>query len=379
MIEQTIELPSRLLVVDDDVAHLRALEEILQDLGHEVTVCASPYIAMEHLKQQKYDVLLSDLRMPEMDGIELMRAAMEIDPDLVSVLMTGYSSLDSAVQAMKAGALDYILKPFRIGALQPVLNRAIQVRRLRVDNRRLSTQLELRAEQLEAANAELDKFAARVAHDLRAPLNIIVGFADALTRSAANRLDPREQGHLERIVAAGQRASRLVSSLLSFARLGDGPLLRERVNLQQIVGCALACLANPADDRSSAIDWRISDLPEVEGDPILLGQVFANLLSNAVKYTREVDAPRVDIYFESMGEALNIVITDNGVGFDSFRKNDLFNPFVRLHDARRFEGIGMGLANVRRIVERHGGKVSATGKPGAGASFVLSFPVPKGA
>jgi signal transduction histidine kinase len=370
--------PSRILVVDDEVAHLQALEHVLRELGHEVTACSSPHLALEHLTVQQYDVLLSDLRMPEMDGITLMGSAMALDPDLVAVLMTGYSSVDSAVQAMKAGALDYVLKPFRLAALQPVLDRALQMRRLRVENRRLTAQLQRRAKELEAANAELDKFATRVAHDLRAPLNVISGFAEALAHSAGARLDEGERSHLDRIQSAGQRANRLVGSMLTFARLGDGPFLRQRVALGAIVHQAREGMVVRADKHAGTIAWQIADLPSVDGDPFLLEQVFVNLLSNAVKYTREIAAPRIDVHAEHRSEVLRVIVADNGAGFDPARKGELFNPFVRLHDAKRFEGTGMGLANVRRIMERHGGSVTADAELGKGASFVLHFPAVKG-
>ncbi|MBV8035901.1 ATP-binding protein [Roseateles sp.] len=359
--------------MDDEVAHLQALEGAIGGLHYEVSCHASPLAALEMLARHPFDVLLSDLRMPEMDGIELMRRAMAIDPDLVPVLMTGYSSIDSAVEAMKVGALDYILKPFRIGTLRPVLERALQMRRLRQDNRRLSEQLERRARQLEAANAELDSFAARVAHDLRAPLNIVVGFAGALAESATERLQERERIFLQRVEDAGRRADRMVTGLLSFARLGDGPLLRDPVDLGLVVQRARSALVMPGDERVEAVDWQIAPLPKVRGDAVLLEQVFTNLLSNALKFMRGVEAPRVEIAAERVDGGVEVFVRDSGIGFDAARANMLFTPFVRLHDPRQFEGTGMGLANVRRIMERHGGSVSAISAPGQGASFRLRF------
>lgn len=365
--------PCKLLVVDDEVAHLQALCTVLRQEGYEATGCASADAALEELRKGRFDVLLSDLNMPRVDGITLMKQALEIHPDLVPVLMTGQGTVSTAVEAMKVGALDYVLKPFKLSAIRPVLDRAAEVHRLRLRNRLLQGDVERRTRQLEAANRELDAFAARIAHDLRGPLLGMLGFARVVLERNLETLDAQSQGYLQRIVTAGERAERMVGDLLSFARLGETALRRQTVDLNDVLRNARQGVEAQAEGR--AVEWRVAPLPVVRGDPALLELVFTNLLSNALKYTRTRDHALIEVdsrHDEQLGHVVQI--RDNGVGFDPAYAQRLFTPFHRLHSADKFEGHGIGLANVKRIVERHGGTVAAQSRPELGATFTLTLP-----
>jgi len=362
----------RLLVVDDEPRQLEALCDVLQQEGHSVVGCTDGHEALDRLRLQRFDVLLSDLNMPQVDGIALTRQASEVDPDLVSVLMTGQGSVTTAVEAMKAGALDYVLKPFRIAAIRPVLTRAFAVRGLREDKRRLQDDVERRTQQLEAANKELDAFATRIAHDLRGPVLGMLGFARVVHEHAQGRLETQMLGYLQRIVTAGERAERMINDLLAFARLGDQPLERKPVSLAEVVQNARRMLEPQCEGR--AVEWSVAPLPMVQGDASLLEQVFANVLSNALKYTRPREQARIEIWHQEEGGQHKIWVRDNGVGFDPAYASQLFSPFHRLHRADQFEGNGIGLANVKRIVDRHGGSVGAQSAPGQGATFTFTLP-----
>jgi len=370
--DTNLDSAARLLVVDDEASQLQALCTVLREEGHEVVGCAVPAEALDALRRQGFDVLLSDLHMPQMDGITLVREAIAIDPDLVPVLMTGQGTISTAVEAMQVGALDYVLKPFRIASIRPVLARAFEMRALRLKNRRLQEAVAQRTAQLEAANRELDAFAARIAHDLRGPLLGMLGFARVVHDSNTDRLESQSLGYLQRIIAAGERAERMIHDLLAFARLGDSPIQRERVSLDAVVRKARQMVEPEAQGR--AVDWEITSLPTVRGDASLLEQVFVNLLTNALKFTRTRARAHIEVVHESGAAGHAIRVRDNGVGFDPAYASRLFAPFQRLHRADQFEGSGIGLAHVKRIVERHGGSVRAESQPDRGATFTVTLP-----
>lgn len=363
----------RIIVVDDEKPQLEALCTLLEDAGYWVDGYADPTQALQQLQTHAYDLLLTDLRLPGMDGIELVQHAKRIDPDLSAVLMTGHGSIKTAVDAMKLGVQDYILKPFKVSELMPVVNRAIEVRSLKVQNARLIQDLSASNERLLEMNQELDHFAGRVAHDLNSLCHIIQGFAGSLTRRANDKLDEQEQRYLQRINEASARGGQLVSDLLAFARLGSGDLQFSLIVLDEVVEKARAQVESAEGLRMA--EWTIAKLPEIDGDESLLEQVFVNLFSNALKFSQAREMPCITVEAQTLGDSLEIKVIDNGAGFDPDRADGLFKPFHRLHNAHDFEGHGMGLANVKRIVERHGGTIAAESAPQKGATFKITLPL----
>lgn len=363
----------RLLVVDDEKPQLEALCTLLEDAGFVVNGFADPAVALKQLHTVTHDVLLTDLRLPGMDGIELIQKARQIDPDMSAVLMTGHGSIQSAVNAMKLGVQDYILKPFKVSELMPVVHRAIEVRKLKLQNTQLIGDISSSNARLLEMNQELDNFAGRVAHDLNSLCHIIQGFAGSLTRRANSKLDEQERRYLQRINESSARGGQLVSDLLAFARLGSGDLQHEQVVLNEVVEKARAQVE--AGESLREVDWTIAILPDIEGDESLLEQVFVNLLSNAMKFSQFREQPCISVDANIQNDCVEIRVIDNGAGFDPDQADGLFKPFHRLHNAHDFEGHGMGLANVKRIIERHGGQISAQSVPDNGATFTLLLPL----
>jgi PAS domain S-box-containing protein len=229
--------------------------------------------------------------------------------------------------------------------------------------------------ELAAVNEELEAFSYSVSHDLRAPLRHVTGFASLLQRSAGDRLGEKDARHLRTIVDAAGRMGQLIDDLLAFSRAGRTHIERTRVSLAAVVRDAQADVMRP-DVGAPAIAWTVHPLPEVNGDPGLLRQVFVNLLSNAAKYSSTRRCPAVEVGVQSSAtEETVIYVRDNGVGFDMAYAGKLFGVFQRLHSSEAFEGTGIGLANVRRIVHRHGGRVWAEGAVDAGATFYFSLPL----
>jgi light-regulated signal transduction histidine kinase (bacteriophytochrome) len=248
--------------------------------------------------------------------------------------------------------------------------------RKRIESRleELNASLRVRSQELEHVNRELEAFSYSVSHDLRAPLRHIDYFASALEKHLpAEQLDAKAKRYVGTISASARSMGQLIDDLLSFARISRTELHRSRVRLDEIVTETRQGLQTELNGRSVA--WEVTPLPEVEGDPAMLRQVFANLLSNAVKYTRRRPDARIEIAPQP-GEAGEVVVSvrDNGAGFDMKYADKLFGVFQRLHSNQEFEGTGVGLANVRRIIERHGGRIWAKAEVERGATFYISLP-----
>jgi signal transduction histidine kinase len=236
--------------------------------------------------------------------------------------------------------------------------------------RKLNRDLANRAEQLQAANEDLEAFSSSVSHDLRNPLARILGFASLLEEIDAVPPEKRQR-YVSQICDAARTMSTLIDDLLRFARSFHEPLARAPVDLNDLTAGVIAELKS---NTPAPVEWTRDDLPTVYGDASLLRQVFINILGNAVKFSRGQNPPRVELRDTSSPEDWIILVRDNGVGFHPSASNRLFGAFQRLHDDEEFEGTGVGLSNVKRIVVRHGGKVWAESYPGDGASFYVSLP-----
>ena len=240
-------------------------------------------------------------------------------------------------------------------------------------NQELEQRVLERTAQLQAANYELEAFAYSVSHDLRAPLRHIDGFIELLQRKTKTSLDEQSQHYMENISDAAKRMGSLIEDLLGFSRMGRQEMSRTEVDLHELVQGVIAELKPETEGRQ--IEWKISSLPGIMGDRAMLNIVLVNLISNALKFTSPREIAQIEIGYERNVEGEIIVfVRDNGVGFDMAYADKLFGVFQRLHRVEEFEGTGIGLANVRRIINRHGGRTWAEGKVDQGATFYFSLP-----
>ena len=239
-------------------------------------------------------------------------------------------------------------------------------------NAELEHRVDERTKQLEAANKELEAFSYSVSHDLRAPLRHISGFADMLEKDVQGKLPEKSLHYLDVINSSARKMGTLIDDLLSFSRTGRAELRKSNFQMNQLLEDALLQVKNSTTDRK--ISWNIANLPEVFGDYNLLRLVWVNLLENAVKYSRTRKEATIRITFSEDHQEHVFSIQDNGVGFDMQYVNKLFGVFQRLHSPTEFEGTGIGLANVRRIISRHGGRTWAEAELDRGATFYFSLP-----
>jgi signal transduction histidine kinase len=362
----------RLLIVDDESAQLRALCETLGMEGYATEGYASPRAAVAALQAGRHELLLTDLMMPEMDGIELISAARAIDPALGAIVMTGHGTIDSAVLAMQGGALDYILKPFRLNVILPVIARALDLQRLRRENATLLALERQHAAELEAAYQDLEAFSYSISHDLRAPLLFVKDFAQRLDEDHAGQLGD-EGRRIVRIIRDGSRSmDEMVVGLLAFSRASRQPMELQRLAMEPVVRAALADAL--ATQTAHAPRIEVGELPPAMADSTVIRHVWSNLIGNAIKYSSRSEPARVTISGRNQDGQVVYTVADNGIGFDMRYADKLFGVFKRLHSSEDYPGTGVGLAIAHRIVQRHGGRIWADSTPGAGSQFSFSLP-----
>lgn len=310
---------------------------------------------------------LTGVAKASLDAARKLQAQMEQEENkaLAQRVIESTSTTRSSIILLSIGAL---LLFVLLAAVYYLIRHDITTRR------RIAEELQRRGELLEAANKELEAFSYSVSHDLRAPLRHIDGYASLLAKATAVSLDDKAKRYLHTISEAATRMGQLIDDLLVFSRMGRQEMLRGTVNLDQLITAVLHDLRHDLQDR--AISWKIAQLPDVTGDAAMLRQVFVNLIANAIKFTSTQPNATIEIGSRSHGPNDAVLfVRDNGVGFDMQYANKLFGVFQRLHRADEFEGTGIGLANVRRIIHRHGGKTWAEGALGKGATFYVSLPL----
>jgi signal transduction histidine kinase len=239
--------------------------------------------------------------------------------------------------------------------------------------RKLNQELGKRAAELEATNKELESFAYSVSHDLRAPLRHMVGYSELLQRQASSSLDEKSRRFIQTILNSAKRMGNLIDDLLAFSRIGRAETKKTKVDLRQLVDEVVAEIG--PDTKGRDIAWKIGALPVCYGDRSMLRLVVVNLVSNAVKFTRMREPAEIEIGYDDRNqEEIEVFVRDNGAGFDMQYVNKLFGVFQRLHLPEQFEGTGIGLATVQRIVHRHGGQVRGEAAVEQGATFYFSLP-----
>ncbi len=386
--EQTVNI----LLVDDQPEGLLALEALLQGRERNIVKTRSGREALRQLLKADFALILLDVQMPDMDGFqtaELIRQRDSSKNTPIIFLTAGHKSEANIFRGYAVGAVDYVLKPIVPEILRSKVSvfvdlaRQTELVRRQADQLRQSEQEALQLAQaranllaeLEVANRELEAFVYSVSHDLRAPLRRINGFAGILLEDFSTQLDPVAKGYLERVSQAGRHMCQLLDDLLNLSRVTRKELSRRRTDLDSLVKEVRDSLQPEIEGRE--IEWQIGRLPTVECDPGLIKQVFANLLLNAIKYTRPRQRATIQVDQMICDGQPAVFVRDNGVGFDMKYVDKLFGVFQRLHRQEDFEGTGVGLATVQRIIHKHGGRVWAEAEPYKGATFYFTLGTPE--
>jgi two-component system, NtrC family, sensor kinase len=392
--------PQRILAVDDSVTYLHALADQLHDEGYDVVQASSGEQALELLAVQPVDCILLDLVMPGLSGIETCRR-IKLAPavrDTPLVMLTSREGREAMIEGLSAGADDFVSKSAGHDVLSARLKAQIRRKKF-VDEHRhvrerllrserdatearaarelaetraaLAGELERTNRELAAANRELEAFSYTVSHDLRAPLRAITRFTRALYEDCSDNLDSRGHDYIRRVQVATGRMEELIDDLLQFARVGRAELRKRSIDLSATARTIAALLQERDPER--AVEIQIADGIVMDGDLGLVRTMLENLLSNAWKFSGRRDGAVIEVGVTERDGGRVCYVRDNGVGFDASHAAELFLPFRRLHTTTEFEGTGIGLATVQRIIERHGGRVWAESATGAGATIYFTL------
>ena len=356
------EKRARVLVVDDNADLRQYLSKLLHS-AHEVVTASDGQAALEKIDEVAPDIVVSDVMMPRLDGFGLVRR-LRANPKTASIpviLLSARAGEESAIDGLDAGADDYLVKPFSARELLARVRTHVE----------LATSRRAWIAELERTNHELDSFSYSVSHDLRAPLRAIQGFAQVIAADYSNLLDDAGRDYLQRIQTAVSRMTVMIDSMLELARITRASLRTSSVNLSALARDVVSELRSADPTRAVTVD--IADDLGARGDTSILRIALVNLLGNAWKYTSHTAAPRIEFGRHPADEPV-FFVRDNGAGFDSSRAEKLFAPFQRFHRQSEFEGTGIGLATVQRIISRHGGRIWAEAAVASGATFFFSLP-----
>jgi len=355
---QSINQPE-ILLVDDTPEHIETAVTVLRENNFRVRIATKGSTAFKLIEQHQPDLILLDVYMPEMDGFEICRI-IKTDSDLSSIpiiFLTSSNDAESIKNGFELGAQDYVVKPFNTSELLARVHTHIKLKK--------------QTESLLQANHELDSFCYTVAHDLKAPLLSLSKLTEYLALDYSDRLDIEGRELIDNIQDKSKEMIQLVNHLLELSRLSEMPMNIEPINLKQLFWEVFNELIKLEPQRS--VEFTVKPLPIIQGDPVMIKQLVINILTNALKYTRNRKKAHIKAASIENETEFIISVEDNGAGFDMRYASRLFSVFQRLHSQNEFEGSGVGLAIVQKILKRHHGLAWMTGKVDDGAMFSFSF------
>jgi signal transduction histidine kinase len=377
--------PARILVVEDEVGSRLTLCGILEDAGYEVTGVEKGTEALEVIKDGNFNVIITDIKLPDVGGMSVLELAKEINPDVAVVIMTGYASVETAVNAVNEGAYAYFVKPINMDEMKTAIVNALRQQMLSRENKRLVDDLQRSNKLLFETNRQLRTateaksiFLAHMSHELRTPLNAIIGFSDLLIGGIAGKINNKQRQCLEDILSSGKHLLSLINEILDLSKVEAGKIdIRpESLRLADVVDDAVTTVKPMVNESRHELAISIAeDLPPVYGDRNRLKQILLNLLSNAIKFTP--DGGKLSLETSREGDFCKVSMVDNGIGI---RKEDqicIFEPFTQLdtQPGERKQGTGLGLALTKQLVELLGGKIGVESEYGKGSQFSFTIPL----
>jgi signal transduction histidine kinase len=383
--------PLRILHLEDDPLDAELVKSALAEekIPFEIVRVATHDDFVAALECGGFDMIFADYSLPSFDGLSALEISKGKCPDVPFIFVTGKMGEELAIDTLKSGATDYVLKhrPSRLGpSVRRALGEVEERLKLRQAEEELrqyqehleelvrerTAELEKVNEQLQAAYKDMESFSYSASHDLRSPLITIDGFARLLEEDYAGRLDDEGRRFIGVIRENSKKMWQLIEDILSFSRVSTKEVQKEKINMESLARQVLGEMKNELDGKNMKVEMKT--LPQALGDLPMIRQVFVNLLSNAVKYTPANKASVIEIGGQGSRDENVYYVKDSGVGFPMESADKLFLLFQRLHNQKQFMGTGVGLAIVKRIVEKHNGRVWAEGKVNEGATFYFSLP-----
>ncbi|NJD06904.1 MAG: response regulator [Methylococcaceae bacterium] len=359
---------STILIVDDNAANLRVICTPFENEGLRVLIARAGEEALERARLAHPDLILMDVMMPGIDGFETCRRLKQ-DPELEDIpviFMSALAGADDKVKGFAAGGLDYITKPFQLSEVKARVLSHLELYALR---RRLTRQ----NEELSRIRDELETFTYTVSHDLKAPLRWIDGYCALIEKRLADSEDTEIQAVTTKVRRATRQMNHLIDDLLTYSKVERRQIERKPVDLAELAAAVAAEFDKEVEERGVELSLRVPPLHwPIDNEGLTL--TLRNLIGNALKFTRNHRAPAVEIGAEQQPGRLRLWVRDNGIGFAMEYSERIFEIFQRLEHADAYPGTGVGLAIVRRAVQRMGGRVWAESEPGAGANFYLELP-----
>ena len=404
----------KLLVVDDEESVAVTMGAILEMDGYDVTTSFSGADALRMLARDTFDLVLTDLRLDDMDGLSIVSEVCRADSETVTIILTGYASLESAIKALREGAYDYLIKPCDVDELRAVVARGIERRQLGIQlkgrladleqanatiqdlNRDLQARVDQATARLQAQVEELEeldrlksRFLSMASHELKTPLTSISGLAQVLLRRMKRRLEvgrpdelawaEEQRGHVDRLELLNSqtaRLGRLVDELLDVSRIESGKLEFHwaPVDLSQLLTEVASRMQLSSADHRIQVDVGEEPPAPIEADRDHLEQVLDNLVSNAIKFSP--NSSTIDVRLRDQTDQVHISVHDSGVGIPPDQLEAVFGLFYQAEDPvlRRSGGMGLGLYISREIITRHGGRIWAESEPGHGSTFFVALP-----
>lgn len=356
----------RALIVEDQPADAELLLRALREAGFEVQsdVVQNEEQFLDKIHSNTYDVVFADYTLPGWNGMESVELLRRENFDVPVILVTGSLGEIRAVECLKEGAADYILKD-HLARLPESVHQAVREKDLREENRR-------NHEELARSNRDLEQFAYAASHDLQEPLRMMAAYTQLLEEKYHGKLDEEAEKYTRYIIEGAIRMQALVEALLAFSRVGRQRMELQTTDCNLVVEMACKNLEAAIKESGAAIEH--DRLPAVVADPSLLLQVFQNLVGNAIKF-RGPEAPLIRISAEKQDREWAFAVADNGIGVAAEHSQAIFALFRRLHTHRAYPGSGIGLSICKKILEQHGGKIWVQPNPGQGSIFKFTLPV----
>lgn len=374
-ITEAAEGQKRILIVDDEESLVGALSEFLALRGYEVSTATNARQALALIHESTFGVVVSDLRLPGMNGVELLEHVLDVDPQTVVIIMTGYASVQSAVDALKKGAYDYVIKPFSVHELEKTVKSGLEKRKLSRENLQLSHLMR----KLVEIDQVKSNIISTVSHEFRTPLMSLRGYLSMLTKFAegGDPISETEKKWLRAMRDNLGRLEMLILNLLTMTEGNAGDLLiaDDQVNLVEVVKDSASRLDALA--RSKDVEVTVDPSPEISirGDAEKLGIAFSNIIENAIKFNLESGSVRI-VVSDADHEGVRVSVSDTGIGIPEDKIASMFDCFTQLDmtQTRRFGGAGLGLPVAKMIIGGHHGRIEIGSSPGKGSTFTVWLP-----